>query len=672
MGFFSSLGKVLAAPFKAIGKTVVGKILGTIGAVIAAPFTGGLSLLSLPLIIGGGRKGVKSLGRFTGLNPIGKPIEDEPIKRFPIKEPKVEVKIEPIEEVVSGVGRGAITGEKEDVTLFGYYNKINFVTIPVDNDFGNIRVVEDTYFPYVAVVDNHTPSNGLRYVSRFTFDNLLSANETNLDKVLYDLDKANGNFAYIAFNWTEFVDKYLSQSKGLTADNGKVKWTLTPDFMLKWLDGDSKPTFILDYSYGIPAGVKTVFDLQGDSKEATESPIQKATNSPDTKKISRLQNILGTIGSGVAYANLALATAGQIKSRFENATGAIKNLSETAKGLQGKFNDVKGMLTKDYINGKISDLKSLVNKSLPKKGSFKSFFVREKTKIKDKIAERKRKQKQRRDNKDPKVKVKLTIGGALDKATGALDKVSSKLDTLPKIPKGLTKGINAVSKLSAGVGNLGGGLSLKSLVSTALPGLSNLQVPNFKNINWANPLDALDGLTGGLEAINSIGQKVVNTNFDINVPKGVGPFYAMNEKEAKIAAETAFAERLAADFAARKNAKNIKPLTPLFPTQLKSLTLIQPPSLDRILSANATVQVGTTTSFGSNNIGTKAPGPFVATSDKAYFHSNSNATSRRSAYIVRGQGGTFTKVENNFGYLTFTYNGRVTEGWIQLSDVKMS
>ena len=669
MGFFSGIANAFKKVVKAVTSTV-GKVVAGVAAVVAAPFTGGLSLLAIPAIFAAGRNNVKSLGKFTGADPVGKPIEDEPVKRYPIKEPKVEVKVEPIEEVVSGVGRGAITGEKEDVTLFGYYNKINFVTIPVDNDFGNIRVVEDTYFPYVAVVDNHTPSDGLRYVSRFTFDNLLSANETNLDKVLYDLDKGNGNFAYITFNWTEFVDKYLSQSKGLVTDNGKVKWTLTPDFMLKWLDGDSKPTFILDYSYGIPAGVKTVFDLEGDSKEATESPIQKATYSPDPKKIARLQNLLGTIGSGVAYANLALATAGQIKSRFENATGAIKNLSETAKGLQGKFNDVKGMLTKDYINGKISDLKSLVNKSLPKKGSFKSFFVREKTKIKNKIAELKQKQKLRREKKDPKVKLKL--GGVLDKATGALDKVSSKLDTLPKIPKGLTKGINAVSKLSAGVGNLGGGLSLKSLVSTALPGLANLQVPSFKNINWANPLDALDGITGGLEAINSIGQKVVNTNFDINVPKGVGPFYAMNEKEAKIAAENAFAERLAADFAARKNDKNIKPLTPLFPTQLKSLTSIQPPSLDRILSAKPTVQAGTTTSFGSNNIGTKAPGPFVATSDKAYFHTYSNASSRRNAYIVRGQGGTFTKVENNFGYLTFTYNGKVSEGWIQLSDVKMS
>jgi len=657
MGFFKSIGNAFKSVVKAVTSTV-GKVVAGVAAVVAAPFTGGLSLLAIPAILGAGRKDVKSLGKFIGADPVGKPIEDEPVKRYPVKEPKVEVKVEPLETVVSGVGKGAITGEKEDVTLFGYYNKVNFITIPVDNDFGNIRVVDDTYFPYIASIDNHTPSNGLRYVSRFTFDNLLTAYESNLDKVLYDLDKGNGNFAYISFNWNEFVDKYLSQSKGLQTDNGRLKWTLTPDFMLKWLDGDSKPTFILDYSYGIPAGVKTIFDLEGDSKEATEAPIQKATYSPDPNKISRLQNLLGTIGSGVAYANLALATAGQIKSRFENASGAIKNLSETAKGLAGKFNDVKGMLTKDYINGKISDLKSLVNKSLPKKGSFKSFFVRERNKIKDKIKERKQKQKLKREKKDPKVK--LTVGGALNKIQGGLDKVSSKLDTLPKIPKGLTKAASFVAKVSAKGGGLSGGLSFGSLVSTALPGLSNLQVPSFKNINWANPLDALDGITGGLEAVNSIGQKVVNTNFDINVPKGVGPFYAMNEKEAKIAKETALADKLASEFAARQQGRteSLKSIK-VVPLEIKSLA--QTPNIEQILAARPPVSA---TSINTP----KAAGPFVATADKAYFHSSPNASSRKSAYIVRGQGGTFTKVENNFGFLKFTYNGRVTEGWIQISD----
>lgn len=657
MGFFSAIGNAFKSVVKVVTSTV-GKIVGTVAAVVAAPFTAGASLLAIPLLLGGGNKGVKSLGRFTGADPTGKPIE-EPVKRFPIKEPKVEVKVEPIESVVEGRGKGAITGEKEDVTLFGYYSKVNFVTIPVDNDFGNIRVVDDTYFPYIAVIDNHTPSDGLRYVSRFTFDNLLTAYENNLDKVLYDLDKGNGNFSYITFDWSQFVDKYLGQAKGLQTDNGRLKWTLTPDFMLKWLDGDSKPTFILDYSYGIPAGVKTIFDLEGDSKEATEAPIQKATYSPDPNKITRLQNLLGTIGSGVAYANLALATAGQIKSRFANASGAVKNLSETAKNLQGKFNDVKGMLTKDYINGKVADLKSLVNKSLPKKGSFKSFFVREKTKIKNKIAELKQKQKLKRQKKDPKIKTKLTVGGALDKATGALDKVSSKLDTLPKIPKGLTKAAGAVAKISAG----GKGLNFGSLVSTALPGLSNLQIPNFSNINWADPLAALDGITGGLEAINSVGQKIVNTNFDVNVPKGVGPFFAMNEKEAKIAQETAIAEKLAADYAARQSQRteNIKSLK-IVPLELKTLSISPTAVVDRILSAP--------TPIASPN---KGGGSFVVLTDKSFFHTTSNSSSRRNAYITKGETGNFTKVENNFGYLRYTNTkGVVTEGWLPISDVRMS
>jgi hypothetical protein len=305
----------------------------------------------------------------------------------------------------------------------------------------------------------------------------------------------------------------------------------------------------------------------------------------------------------------------------------------------------------------------LVNKSLPKKGSFKSFFVRERNKIKNKIKERKQKQKLKREKKDPKVK--LTLGGALGKIQGGLDKVSSKLDTLPKIPKGLTKAAGFVAKVSAKGGGLSGGLSLGSLVSTALPGLSNLQVPSFKNINWANPLDALDGITGGLESINSIGQKVVNTNFDINVPKGVGPFYAMNEKEAKIAAETALSDKLAAEFAARQQGRteSLKSIK-IVPLEIKSL--VQTPTIEQILAARPPVSA---TSFNTP----KAAGPFVVTADKAYFHSTPNASSRKGAYIINGQGGTFSKVENNFGYLRFTNaRGVVSEGWIQVSDVRAS
>jgi hypothetical protein len=69
---------------------------------------------------------------------------------------------------------------------------------------------------------------------------------------------------------------------------------------------------------------------------------------------------------------------------------------------------------------------------------------------------------------------------------------------------------------------------------------------------------------------------------------------------------------------------------------------------------------------------TNAGGLVIVISDRAYFHSTPNTVSKRNAYIVKGQGGTFTKVENNFGYLRFTNaKGTVTEGWLPVSDTKM-
>lgn len=65
-------------------------------------------------------------------------------------------------------------------------------------------------------------------------------------------------------------------------------------------------------------------------------------------------------------------------------------------------------------------------------------------------------------------------------------------------------------------------------------------------------------------------------------------------------------------------------------------------------------------------------GTFMVLADKAYFHSSPNLANRRKAYLIRGETGTLTKVENNFGYLRFTNaRGVVTEGWISLSDVQL-
>ena len=265
MGFFKSIGNA----FKKVVKSTVGKLIIGIGAVIAAPFTGGLSLLALPLALGkskgpGQSKEEEIIKRLKKEKDKAEPV----IKTFPVKSPPPIVpSIASLEIVEPFIGLGATTGKKEAVTLTGYYYDVNRITIPIDTDLTNVVVVPETFFPYVAVIDNHLPSDKKRYISEFTFTTLSIAYRNNLDKVIHDLDRDNGNFVYINFDWQDFVNKYLSQSKGLTTDGGILYWSMDPIFMLRWLDGGLSSTFPLEYSYKIPAGVKTVFDLNGDSKE---------------------------------------------------------------------------------------------------------------------------------------------------------------------------------------------------------------------------------------------------------------------------------------------------------------------------------------------------------------------------------------------------------------------
>jgi hypothetical protein len=642
MGFFKSIGNA----FKKVVKSTVGKLIIGIGAVIAAPFTGGLSLLAVPALFAAGRNNVKSLGKFTGASPVGEPIKEEPVKRYPIKEPPPEVpSITELEAIEPFSGSGAITGKKETVTLTGYYYDINRVSIPVDTDLTNVIIVPETFFPYVAVIDNHLPSDNKRYISEFTYNTLSIAHQNNLDKVIHDLDKDNGNFVYINFDWQEFVDKYLAQGKGLNTDGGILYWSMNPSFMLQWVDGGTTTSFPLEYSYKIPAGVKTVFDLEGDSDVATTAPRTFATIPEDPKRRDRIANILSGIGAGVAYANLAIAAVGGIKSRLDNATGAIKNLSKTAKDLNDKFKNFRPIeLSKDMINGKIQGLKNLVNTKLPKIPSIKSFFKRKEAVLDVEVAPNKK--ELRRAAKDKRVRGKFglkSVTGALDKVEGKLSKVTSKIDkVVSKIPKIPPAALNLAQKLASS----GGKLDIGSLVSVGLPNLSNINlanfVPNFSNINWSDPLAAIDGITAGINGVNSLGERVLSLDLKTN-----------SQKVAEI--NQAKSDAILAEFqtTAKKDLQNYLKTIPL------SVPLPVKPTVTPTISRN--------TSPAPTNAG----GLVTVTSDRAYFHSTSNVASKRDAYIIKGQGGTFTKVENNFGFLRFTNtSGVVTEGWLKVSDTK--
>lgn len=651
MGFFSSIGKALAAPFKAIGKTALGRVLGTIGAVIAAPFTGGLSLVSIPAILGGGTKGKPG-------GPILKKQENpnappENIKRFPVKTPPTpQPSVAALEIIEPFTGMGAITGKKETVTLTGYYYEVNRITIPIDTDLGNVIVVPNTYFPYIATVDNHAPSDGKRYISEFTANTLSIAYKSNLDKVIHDLDRQNGNFTYVNFDWQQFVNKYLSQGSGLSKDGGILYWSMTPTFMLQWLDGGATPTFPLEYSYNIPKGVKTVFDLTGDTKEATIAPRSEATVPTDPKRRDRLANLLSSIGAGVAYANLAIAAVGAVKSRLDNAAGAVKGLAKTASDLNEKFKNFKPIeLSKDVINGKIADLKNLVNTKLPKIPNIKSFFKRKKAILEPEIKINKK--EVRRKAKDTKIRGKFglkSVTGALDKVSNSLNKVTSKVDKVTsKIPKIPPAALNLAQKLASS----GGKLDIGSLVSVGLPNLSNISlknfVPNFSNINWADPLTAVDTITAGINGVNSLGERALQLDIRTNSQK--------QAEQSKI--NQANFDKLMGDF--QTTAKDD------LQKYLKTIPLSFPlPKTPVVLPATARVTANQSVST------TPIPGPFKVLTDRSYFHSSPNTSSRRNAYIIKGEGGSFSKIENNFGYLRFTNaKGNVTEGWLPISDVRM-
>jgi hypothetical protein len=83
MGFFKSIGNA----FKKVVKSTVGKLIVGIGAVIAAPFTGGLSLLALPAILGKSKGPGQSKEEEIIKREKEKAKAEPVIKTFPVKSP---------------------------------------------------------------------------------------------------------------------------------------------------------------------------------------------------------------------------------------------------------------------------------------------------------------------------------------------------------------------------------------------------------------------------------------------------------------------------------------------------------------------------------------------------------------------------------------------------------
>ena len=292
--------------------------------------------------------------------------------------------------------------EKTDVTIYGYYRQINSVTITVDNDLGNTVVVPETTFPYIVKFSNYNNSIGKRYMSEYTYINLISSFESNLGKIISDLDNENGNFSYVTLDWKKFDTEIIKSIEVAKKDGGVVKQNLSPEFLLQWLEGN-KLTYLLDYTYIIPKGTKTIGDLEP-SKTAKEGELSKAYVTPDPDRKTKLEALLSIIGSAASFYGIAQSALGNIKSRFAQAKGVANNLKETASGLQDKFNDSKDLLTKEALEGKVDQLKDNAKTQL---SNSKSKIARIKANLKKEVEERKKKLKKK--PKDPKAKKKFSL-----------------------------------------------------------------------------------------------------------------------------------------------------------------------------------------------------------------------------------------------------------------------
>jgi hypothetical protein len=64
---------------------------------------------------------------------------------------------------------------------------------------------------------------------------------------------------------------------------------------------------------------------------------------------------------------------------------------------------------------------------------------------------------------------------------------------------------------------------------------------------------------------------------------------------------------------------------------------------------------------------------FTVIVNKSYFHSEPNLSYRRKGYLVNGDVGTFTEINNGFAFVKFTNSvGVVTTGWVLLSDLELN
>jgi hypothetical protein len=473
------------------------KVVTGVAAVIAAPFTFGASLLALPLalkaedvLFGNG----KTTNPLKNASPTGSPNELQRVLMKPsaTNPPPLNYKGEnPVYNA-----RKSSPIEKTDVTLYGYYNDINKLTIPVDNDERNIVIVPNTYFTYIVTFSNHPPSEGVRYISQFVYEKIKYDWETNLGKVLYNIEPQLSVYPYINFDWQTFVDKFNNiEADRLKKDGGIMfGFSIDPIFLLQWQDGP-EVTNLLDYSWYIPPPVKTVKDPK--PVDNSGQALRKGGEvSVDPKREDRFARLLGIASQATIAFGVAKAALGGIKSIYGNTKSSIKNLQDTAAQVGDKFNSLKTSLSKDAINGKITQVKNLIKTKLPTPKNIKKLFMDVKGDIIAQLdplrKQRLERKKQKREAKDKKKATKFSLKNF---SLPDLPKVPN-LPSIPKLPTQLNAG--SLTSLSSGLGSLP---NISGLISTA-KGVVN----GIGNINFSDPMSLLNAPANILNQAASLGE----------------------------------------------------------------------------------------------------------------------------------------------------------------------
>jgi hypothetical protein len=493
MGFFSSIGNFF--------KSTAGKILTLAAGVVAAPFTAGASLVAAfgafaaETAASGGGNSNNTTGLLDNIKQKAEPAPVQTIEPVPavIQPEKVVVKEQQIEV------RTIVPNKLTDVTLYGYYSEINNITIPVDNDLNNTIVVPETFFPYVVKFTNHPPSNGLRYISSYVHNKIKKEWETNLGKVLYTMDEQLSVFPYITLDWNTYVDKFNNFEAELLKRDGGVMFgfDVSPQFLLQWQDGP-EPGNLLKYAFTIPKPVPTIFDLNpvDNSGQSGTFPSEATYDDVRESRFERLVNIAGQVG--LAY-GVAKATLGGVRSIYQNTKTSIKNLSDTAKKVGDKFGQFKAALSKDAINGKISDAKNLIKTKLPTPKNIKKMFLDVKG---DVIAQfqpfrerRLARKKQRRENKDKGIKNKFSLKNFELPDLPEIPNIPS----VPALPKKLTlANLNQLPGLGK-LPNLGS-------IQNTFNSVSNL---DLTKINLKDPMTLLNAPSNILNQVNSVADSAI-------------------------------------------------------------------------------------------------------------------------------------------------------------------